>query len=62
MIQITKDEFEKVKEAGLLNDSKGDRNFVIINKFKKSKRKKYFVAETPNIKSFLRKIKDERSC
>lgn len=55
MITVTKEQFEKMKELGLLDDSSINRNFVITGKNKKSKNKKYNVAPTRSILHFLGK-------
>lgn len=45
MIQVQKDEFERLKKAGLIKDNFGEKNYVIVNRGKKSSHKKYFVVE-----------------
>lgn len=55
MITVTKEQFEKMKKLGLLDDSSINRNFVITGKNKKSKNKKYNVAPTRSILHFLGK-------
>lgn len=53
MISVRKDEFERLVKADLINFSKVDKNYAIVNAKKKSKRKKYFVVETKKILNFL---------
>lgn len=53
MIQITREEFERLKEANLLDYSKANRNFTIVNRNKKGKRKKYYVTALRSILKFL---------
>lgn len=53
MITIKKVDFDKLVKAGLINFGKYNRNFTIINKFKKSKRRKYAVVESKEILRIL---------
>lgn len=53
MILISKEEFERLVKANLINFSKMEKNYAIVNAKKKSKRKKYFVVETKKILNFL---------
>jgi hypothetical protein len=53
LISVRKDEFERLVKADLINFSKVDKNYAIVNAKKKSKRKKYFVVETKKILNFL---------
>lgn len=53
MIQIEKEDFERLRKAGLIRDTLYNRNYTIINKGKKSHHKKYFVMEEKKILAFL---------
>lgn len=53
LILISKEEFERLVKANLINFSKMEKNYAIVNAKKKSKRKKYFVVETKKILNFL---------
>ena len=53
LILISKEEFERLVKANLINFSKMEKNYAIVNAKKKSKRKKYCVVETKKILNFL---------
>lgn len=53
MIQISKEQFDKLAKAKLLDYSKANKNFTVVNRNKKSKRKKYYVTALRSILSFL---------
>lgn len=53
MIPVLREEFERLSKAKLINYSKVDKNFRIVNKNKSSKRKKYYVVETKGVLNFL---------
>ena len=53
MLLVQHDEFNKLREAGLIRDNKYDKNYRIVNKGKKNGHKKYFVMEENKILSFL---------
>lgn len=59
MKQVTKEDFELLKKAGLLrdqnsqHDNNAQRNYVVSNKNKKSRHKTYFVMEDRKILNFL---------
>ena len=53
MILVQKEDFERLTKAGLINFSKMEKNYAIVNARKKSKRKKYFVVETRKVLNFL---------
>ena len=53
LILVQKEDFERLVKAGLINFSKMEKNYAIVNAKKKSKRKKYFVVETRKILNFL---------
>lgn len=53
MILVQKEDFERLTKAGLINFSKMEKNYAIVNAKKKSKRKKYFVVETRKVLNFL---------
>lgn len=53
MIQVTREQFEKLAEANLLDYSKANKNFTIVNRNKKGKRKKYYVTALKRILAFL---------
>lgn len=53
MISIKKEDFERLVKANLINFSKANKNYAIVNAKKKSKRKKYFVVESKKILNFL---------
>lgn len=52
MKQISREQFDKLKEAKLLKYG-NDKNFQITSRKKKSRRKKYYIAETKQILTFL---------
>lgn len=52
MKQISREQFDKLKEAKLLKYG-NDKNFQITSRKKKSHRKKYYIAETKQILTFL---------
>lgn len=53
MKQITKEEFERLKKANLLDHTKENKNYYITSQKKKSKRHKYYVVESKKILKFL---------
>lgn len=53
MISVRREDFERLSKAGLIDYSKVNKNYAIVNAKKKSKRKKYFVVETKKILNFL---------
>lgn len=53
MIAVRKDEFERLVKANLIDFSKANKNYAIVNAQKKSRRKKYFVVESKKILNFL---------
>lgn len=53
MIAVHKDEFERLVKANLIDFSKANKNYAIVNLQKKSKRKKYYVVESKKILNFL---------
>lgn len=53
LISVRKEEFDSLVKANLINFSKVNKNYAIVNAKKKSKRKKYFVVETKKILNFL---------
>lgn len=55
MKQISKEQFNKLKEAGLIRYGM-NKNYQITSKKKKSRRKKYYVAEVKPILLFLDKL------
>lgn len=55
MKQISKEQFNKLKEAGLIRYGM-NKNYQITSKKKKSRRKKYYVAEAKPILLFLDKL------
>lgn len=58
MISISREEFDRLDKAGLINYSKANKNFAIVNRNKKGKRKKYYVVEMKNILNFLGRKKN----
>lgn len=52
MVAVRQDEFERLCKAGLINFGT-EKNYAIVNKKKKAKRKKYFVVENRKILNFL---------
>lgn len=48
MVAVRQDEFERLCKAGLINFG-AEKNYAIVNKKKKAKRKKYFVVENRKI-------------
>lgn len=54
MIQVTKEQFDKLDNANLIDYSRYNRNFTIVNKNKKGNRKKYYVVESRRILTFLK--------
>ena len=50
---ITKDQFESLEKANLLNHTKFNKNYYITSQKKKSKRHKYYVVESRKILNFL---------
>lgn len=57
MIPITQDEFQALEEHKLLDHSRANHNYTIVNRQKKSKRKKYYVAETKPVMQFIKKLR-----
>ena len=55
MIEVKRIDFEKLKKAGLIKDNRWNqwKNYAVVNKKKKSARKKYFVVEEKAIMEFL---------
>lgn len=59
MFLASRSEFDELRKAGLIRNSKYDKNYRIVNKKKGSKRKKYFVVEEKAILDFLnREVED----
>ena len=52
MIQISREQFDALREANLIKFGM-DKNYRITGNKKKSNRKKYYVVEMRNILSFL---------
>ena len=59
LIQVTRDKFEALGEAGILVSSKANKNYYIASKHKKSRRHKYYVVESRKILEFLNNYKDD---
>lgn len=57
MILVSRKQFEQLKEANLINFSRYERNFTIVNRQKKGCRKKYYVVESRKIMNFLNENK-----
>lgn len=53
MVTINKPQFESLVRAGLIQFGIYNKNFRVINKKKKSARKKYAVVETPDVMQHL---------
>ena len=53
MISVSKEDFERLVKANLIDFSKMNKNYAITSAKKKSKRKRYFVVETKKILNFL---------
>ena len=53
MKEITKDQFDSLRKANLLDHTKANKNYYITSQKKKSKRHKYYVVETKKILNFL---------
>ena len=60
LILITRDQFERLEKAKLIKHDAMNKNYCIVNKRKKSKRKKYFVEENFKILNFLGISKNNR--
>lgn len=52
MVQITREQFDALREANLIKFGM-DKNYRITGNKKKSNRKKYYVVEMRNILNFL---------
>lgn len=57
MKQITREQFDKLREAKLIKYGL-DKNYQITSRKKKSHRKKYYIAETKQILTFLESIEN----
>ena len=55
MITVNKRVFKEMMDAGVIKFGKYDKNFTTINRKKKSRRHKYAVVETKEVKTFFRK-------
>lgn len=53
LILVSREQFDRLRRANLINFSKYERNFTIVNRQKKGKRKKYYVVESKKILNFL---------
>lgn len=53
MFRVSREKFKELRKAGLIQSGKTNKNYKVINKDKKSKRKKYLVAEEFKILKFL---------
>ena len=55
MIEVKKIDFERLKRAGLIKENAWNqwKNYAVVNKKKRSARKKYFVVEEKAIIEFL---------
>lgn len=53
MVLVSRSTFDKMRDAGLIHGGY-DKNYVILNKDKNSRRKKYYVAEESYVISFLK--------
>ena len=58
MKQVTREEFQALMEAKLLHSRPMNKNYKVVNRKKKSKRKKYFVVEEHKILEFLGEKED----
>ena len=54
LILVTKEQFKELGEAGLLDATRGSKNYYITSHKKKSRRHKYYVVEDRKILNFLR--------
>lgn len=57
MIKISRSDMEALRKVGLIKEGR-DRNYTVINRKKKSRRKKYCVVEEPKILAFLNRKKE----
>jgi len=55
MITVNKRIFKEMVDAGIIRFGKYDKNFTTINRKKKSRRHKYAVVETKEVKTFFKK-------
>lgn len=53
MISVSREDFERLVKANLIDFSKMNKNYAITSAKKKSRRKRYFVVETRKILNFL---------
>lgn len=53
MVLVSRSKFDELRNAGLIH-SGYDKNYVILNKDKNSRRKKYYVAEETPVLEFLK--------
>lgn len=60
MILITREQFDRLEKAKLIRHDSMNKNYCIVNRNKKSKRKKYFVEENYKILNFLGLSKNNR--
>lgn len=58
MRQVTREEFQALMDAKLLHSCPMNKNYKVVNRKKKSKRKKYFVVEERKILEFLGEKED----
>lgn len=57
MIQISRADMDALRKVGLIKEGR-ERNYTVINRNKKSRRKKYCVVEDPKILAFLNRKKE----
>ena len=57
MIQVSRADIDALRKVGLLKEGR-DRNYTVINRKKKSRRKKYCVVDEPKILAFLNRKKE----
>lgn len=59
MVLVSKQEFNAMKEMGIVKNNGLDKNYTIVNAKKKSHRRKYYVAETYRVLSFLKHYREK---
>lgn len=58
LIKVSKEEFERLEKAKLIDHSEMNKNYTILNRHKDSKRKKYYVEASRSILNFLNRRDD----
>lgn len=56
LIPVSRNEFEKLIEAKLVYETKSEKNFRVVCRHKKSRRKKYLVEGSPKIINFVNQL------